>query len=47
MEEKKQVYITLTDYYRTFDGGDNTAPKVFDFSTTTFIKVFQVLQFLN
>lgn len=24
MEEKKQVFITLTDYYRTFDGGDNT-----------------------
>lgn len=24
MEEKKQVYITLTDYYRTFDGGDET-----------------------
>ncbi len=24
MEAKKEVYITLTDYYRTFDGGDKT-----------------------
>ena len=24
MKAKKKVYITLTDYYRTFDGGDET-----------------------
>lgn len=24
MEDRKQVFITLTDYYRTFDGGDKT-----------------------